>query len=460
MSTSNCADLYTADKGRELEERIAVLEQNLNLLSASFIAHTNESIPTAHAYTPSVDIYGMAVENGIVISVRIDDSSSAFPIQIPEPKIEINFEGNVETINGESSLFLDLTINEENEFVIIDLPRMPVAVDTFQTSEGTVLTVQVGEERDETILLNDLELRDIISSNLDFAIDVSYLFDLLTVAVTVNDVTKRDTVYIDANVINRFGSGGGGINSGGDNVGCQDIADALQLELGEILAAIAVVQTQVNNIQEIVTVEVEGQALTKFDCPKIDPDTKEESDTSQTENYKLATLPALHEQLKFINENQLTMFKRICENSGVIALPAWWQTRLNAAVPQIACVFRKADSSTYHSISIPHPADTDKPREPLLPDYTKGNYMGMVICRDNSKFIINCIDKAEAERMCNKAIGLIDSQWLESPPRVSFSERKGQAVSVNGMSLTSMEYFESGQQNTIPNWRVRVNELE
>ena len=82
------------------------------------------------------------------------------------------------------------------------------------------------------------------------------------------------------------------------------------------------------------------------------------------------------------------------------------------------------------------------------------------VCRDNSKFIINCVDKAEAEHMCNKAIRLIDNRWLESPPRVFFSERKGQAVSVDFMSPTSMEYFESGQQNTIPNWRVRVTEFE
>ena len=148
---------------------------------------------------------------------------------------------------------------------------------------------------------------------------------------------------------------------------CQDIADALQLELGEILALVAAVQAQVSLVPEVVTIEVEGQALTKFYCPKIDPDTKKESDAAQTENYQLATLPALHQQLKHINENQLAMFERICASSGSVAFRAWWQTRLNSDVPQIVCLFRKDGSSTYHSRSIPHPVNTDKPIKPLLP---------------------------------------------------------------------------------------------
>ena len=169
--------------------------------------------------------------------------------------------------------------------------------------------------------LNNFDPTGTETTDIDFDVNISYLFNLLNMAITINGVTKSDTVYIDADVINRFGGGGGGINIGGDDVGCQQIADALQLELAEILAAIAAVQAQVTQVKEVVTVEVEGQVLAKFDCPKPDPDSGEETNAAQVEDYKLATLPALHEQLKFINQNQLAMFERICEADSVLAFP-------------------------------------------------------------------------------------------------------------------------------------------
>ena len=62
--------------------------------------------------------------------------------------------------------------------------------------------------------------------------------------------------------------------------------------------------------------------------------------------------------------------------------------------------------------------------------------------------------------MCDAAISLIDPEWLEQPPRVYIGERKGQAVGVDVMIPATIQYFESGQQNMIPNWRVRVAKLE
>ena len=106
-------------------------------------------------------------------------------------------------------------------------------------------------------------------------------------------------------------------------------------------------------------------------------------------------------------------------------------------------------------LSIPHPVNTDEPTEALLPSYTKGNWQGMVICRDNSKFIVNAVNSGEAAAMCDAAISLIDPDWLEQPPRAYIGERKGQAVGVDDMYPATIQYFESGQQNMIPNWRSR-----
>lgn len=42
--------------------------------------------------------------------------------------------------------------------------------------------------------------------------------------------------------------------------------------------------------------------------------------------------------------------------------------------------------------------------------------------------------------MCNVAVGLIDSKFLELPPRIYIGERKGQGVSVDLMAMISRHY--------------------
>lgn len=54
----SCDNLCTAAQCQELERRISSLEQALELLEASFEAHTLQDIPQAHNYTPKVNIDG------------------------------------------------------------------------------------------------------------------------------------------------------------------------------------------------------------------------------------------------------------------------------------------------------------------------------------------------------------------------------------------------------------------
>ncbi|MEL6989315.1 MAG: hypothetical protein AAGK97_16000, partial [Bacteroidota bacterium] len=357
---------------------------------------------------------------------------------------------------------IKVTVNDISDTVILVLEEQQLDFTITEINPGQFdFEIILGEQlKAQTLNVsvpddNQPELNDI-----DFAIDVTYLSDLLRIFVTINGITKTAAVYIDAREINNYGGGGSGNNTGEDDVSCEGLADAMQLNLAEILAAIAAVQAEVSQVKKEVTIEVEAEVLTGFDCPKTDPDSGEESEAAKTEEIKQPTLPAIHEMLRYLNENQVSMFEKICEGGGALALPAFYQVRLGGNVPQLACVFRKGGSSTYHTISIPHPANTEEPTKPVLPTYTKGSWQGMIVCKDNSKFIINCNSKAEAERMCGIAAQLIHSDYLELPPRIYVGERKGQAVGVDPMKPTSVQYFESGQQNTIPNWRVRVSDSE
>ena len=146
-----------------------------------------------------------------------------------------------------------------------------------------------------------------------------------------------------------------------------------------------------------------------------------------------------------------------CEQGApVSAIADWWQVRLNADIPQLVVVFGPTANRNYHDISIPHPVNIAKRIVSPIASYTKGNFQGMVICKDNSKFIINASTAASAEALCNQAIAAINPVWLESPPRVHISQRKGQAVTPELMKPRFLMYFPTGQKQTIPEWRTVI----
>ena len=55
------------------------------------------------------------------------------------------------------------------------------------------------------------------------------------------------------------------------------------------------------------------------------------------------------------------------------------------------------------------------------------------------------------------AIQLIDENYLEDPPRIHISERKGQAVAVDSMLPRACMYYPTGQRNFVPEWRIAFN---
>ena len=456
----SCGDLCTAAKCAELEGRIDELQQLIFELTGLVQEHRNLPVPYAHDIIPNFNVRNRLNGSELTTEVDIFGERQSSTVTLPDSVVPTV---NVEVIPQDNyNHQIVVTVNESSDNAVLTThqPQLEFGIEELGDNQYGFGIIFDGQPVGAILDLTEFVPEETLVLPPEFSIDVDYQLDLLTVAVTIDGQTKKDTVYIDANVINRFGGGGPSNDTGEEDVTCQQIADALQLELGEILAAIAAIQAQVTQVQNVITVEVEASTLTKFDCPEEDSSDGAKNNTARVKNYKLATLPALHKQLQYINENQLSMFERMCELEVVVAFPDWWQVRLGSNVPQIVCSFRKGNTSTYHSLSIPHPKNTEKPKERLLPSYKKGNWQGMVTCKDNSKFIINCVSAGEASVMCNAAISLIDPDFLESPPRVYIGERRGQAVGVDVMTPAVIQYFEKGQQNFAPDWRVRIAELD
>jgi len=456
----SCGDLCTAAKCAELEGRIDELQQLIFELAGLVQEHRALPVPYAHDIIPDFNVVTQLNEQDLTTKVVLFGQEQESTVSLPDsviPTVAVEVV-QLDPYNHE----IQVTVNDilDTATLTTNQSQIEFGIEELNENEYGFGIIFDGQPYGAILDLSDAVANNQNSFGADFDINVSYQFNLLTVAVTADGITRQDTVYIDADVINRFGGVGSGINIGEQDVGCQQVAEELKVDLGEILAAIAAVQAQVTQVKEVVTVEVQAYALSKFDCPEDNGSTGAENNAAQVEQYKLPTLPALHEQLQWMNQNQVAIFEHLCANSGVLAFPDWWQVRLGSDVPQLVCTFRKGNTSTYHSYAIPHPRDTSQPTEALLPAFTKGSWQGMIVCKDNSKFIINCNTKAEAERMCAIAAQLIDNNYLELPPRIYVGERKGQAVGKAPMILATIQYFESGQQNTIPNWRVRVAELE
>ena len=455
----SCGDLCSAAKCAELENRIEFLEEALSFLQNAFDVHRNESIPQAHTYQPTVTTVVLLDENILKVDVDIDGHGDEDSVELPNSVVPNVTCDVFDTPDGGYTVKVGVNGEFDESSFYVKEPELSFAITEIIPGQFDFEIVLGDQLKHDTLFISLPGGNQPTALDGDFAVDVSYVSDYLNVAVTIDGTTRSDSAYIDADVltVNRgsFGSG----NNGGNDVSCQEIGEALQFDLGQILAAIAAVDSKVSKVQEYVTIDVEGTTITEFECAEEAPEGEEQPLSGTEKEYEGKGIAGLHEIIKITLNNQLAIYNYLCANPGVLAFPAWWQVRLGANVPQIVCSFRKAGTSTYHYLAIPHPASTEKPTKPLLPAYTKGNWQGMITCKDNSKFIINCNSQAEAERMCTLAIDLIDGDYLELPPRIYVGERKGQGVSVDSMTPSTVSYFKTGQQNFVPNWRVRVSKL-
>ena len=199
------------------------------------------------------------------------------------------------------------------------------------------------------------------------------------------------------------------------------------------------------NIQGLLDIEVQGsQLITRCD------------DIDIFYSYKGKILEAINQQLNQVKTIEQTIISEICqvEASAAVAAPDWWPVRLGGDIPQLALIFRVVKTRTYHTLVVPHPINTAPLTIAPIPSYKKGNWMGMITCRDNSKFICNCGTKGETTRLLFIAASLINPIFLGDPVRFYYAERKGVAVAEGDMRGTSAQYFPVGQRQTKPQWRV------
>ena len=355
-----CPDLCTAAKCEELERRIGALEQALELLEASFEAHTNQDIPEAHNYEPKVNVEADISDGTLIVDVSVDDSNDHATVDLPKPDVNVEADisdgtlivdvtvgdrndsatvdlpesdVNVEADISDGTLIVDVTVGDRNDSATVDLPEFDVNVEA-DISDGTlIIDVTVGDRNDSaTVDLPEFDVNveaDISDGTLiidvtvgdrnDFAIvdlpvfkpfvvvDVFENDNTFVIKVSVNGSTDEDSFFIDMNI----------------DECCNKLADLINGNFNNLSNELAnlenAINSEVKQIYDEVTIDITGNANSDYICEFI----KDEKTGEVKPNYAQSKviskdytgkgLQGIHENLKLININLDALHKDVCK---------------------------------------------------------------------------------------------------------------------------------------------------
>lgn len=147
------------------------------------------------------------------------------------------------------------------------------------------------------------------------------------------------------------------------------------------------------------------------------------------------------------------------ERNAIAALPEHWQVQIGADRPQLVVLFAevlpngKLGRSRF-PIAIPHYNKSANFR-PNIPAYTKGNYMGILVLKDNSKITVNASSISEAERVINTLSSLVNPALLTgAKPKVG--PRGGEPIANRFVKATSASFFATGRKDLNPTWVISL----
>jgi hypothetical protein len=173
-----------------------------------------------------------------------------------------------------------------------------------------------------------------------------------------------------------------------------------------------------------------------------------------------ATLFVRHKQVLFeIAKKACAIEKSILDNPGIAAVPDYWTVRLGADRPIMLITFRRNDSRTYYSMSIPYPGITEFGDSCPVGNFRGGDFMVREILQDNSKVWVNAVSQSEADRVHGEMIALVESSRRHSPPQIFRGQRAGQNLRTEIRKAVSWEYLPDGHKKLLPGkaGRFKVN---
>lgn len=150
----------------------------------------------------------------------------------------------------------------------------------------------------------------------------------------------------------------------------------------------------------------------------------------------------------------------ILDNPGIGATPDYWHTKIGADRKLMLIIFRRDDSRTYYTMTIPHPVPTVFEDTSPISNFQGGDYMVRETLRDNSKVVCNCIDEATALSIHSQMVSLIDPNMRFSPPKIFKGMKEGQGLNTSLRRAKRWEYLPEGLKSSFPTASGKFKEVE
>jgi hypothetical protein len=185
--------------------------------------------------------------------------------------------------------------------------------------------------------------------------------------------------------------------------------------------------------------------------------------TPKTDNVRTEVFATSQQQAEQLSQLHLENARQAADlcigrnvEEPVAAIPQSWQIRHEGGKPQLVihCAEKKQDGkygSAMYPITVPHWRGTINDK-PSLPAYKKGNWEGILVLADNTKVTINAANEAECTKILNAIKPWIKKEMLKN------SYFKGGKINIE-IKPTQVKpmygrYFQTGQKNNKPDWRV------
>lgn len=267
-----CSDLCTAAKCEELENRMGALEQALELLEASFEAHTQQDIPEAHGFnfevpepeptddsSVNVTITGRG-DNTFLVTVKVgnEQDSDGFTVDIPdlpeipepvEPEVSI---GVFELVQDTYGISVQVgTKQAQDEFTIThpDLPEIPEPTDNNQHVKSNLNGSASFRDGVLTITIADGESFDSFQTSIPTNSSPQTIF-----------ITEE--VYMNCDELeNKFDDCCGQIIGALNNLSNElaNVANGINTEVNKV-------NTEVNKVYDQVTIDISGNVNSGYTC--------------------------------------------------------------------------------------------------------------------------------------------------------------------------------------------------
>lgn len=151
--------------------------------------------------------------------------------------------------------------------------------------------------------------------------------------------------------------------------------------------------------------------------------------------------------------NKQIMFRTVIQESSVISQPESWLTnsRRGNDIPQLIIIYRikRNNKSGSYQVTIPH-YNGSKSIKP--PEYTKGNEPIVFKMKDNSGIVINCSDAEKGKNIIKYFLGFCNKKYVDNMDNYIYPSKT--RVRKDLMVPIRADYFEDGQKNLNPTWRI------